>query len=1010
MLAGSRPEGAAVIVVHGFWRDCRLALWAEDSRTPPRQAGRGSSPAPHPSAASGDDLAAAAGELAAKAVTGTATVSLPTRRGAPLDSPELVREDLPAQSRGPVTLSEWLVPTLEYGPDDALDVLAGLARGEATLGASVRHLTDVATFAHDLATRGRLLPAVIDDPAGARAEWRPVLTGADAHWAQALTLALPASGRAAGGSTAGVVADAVDALVDAAARASLERYDAAGQARLGDTAGHAWLGALTGRQRTFAASPAEVTTLAEALTEWQRDAVARRVRASFRLVEPPESDDDWRLEFSLQAADEPSLVVDADRVWGSKGTLRALARHLDSPQETLLTELGRASRLYPDLDEALRTAKPAGLDLDGAGAHRFLREGAPMLAGAGFGVMLPGWWSKPRARLGARLSASSKTAPGTVASKSGLGLDSIVDYQWEFALGDDALTEAELKALIELKTPLVRVRGQWVELDPKRLASALKMISATGQMTIADLLHAGLSTQDGPGGLPVVSVTADGPLGELLSGQVDRRLEPVPAPPGFTGTLRPYQERGLAWLAFLQSLGLGGILADDMGLGKTVQMLALVLRDAADTGPTLLVCPMSLVGNWKRETERFAPSLRVHVHHGAERARGEHFANVVRGSDLVITTYALAARDAEALGEIDWHRVVVDEAQAIKNAATRQAVAVRALPARHRVAVTGTPVENRLADLWSIMEFANPGLLGSALSFRARYAEPVERRGDEVAAERLKRLTGPFVLRRVKTDKSIISDLPEKLEMEVLCNLTAEQASLYQAVVEDMMAKIEQSEGIERRGLVLATMTKLKQVCNHPAHLLRDGTRLAGRSGKLARLEEILDEVLASGEKALLFTQYAEFGGMLRGHLAAHFGREVIFLHGGVAKADRDSMVERFQAADPSSPALFVLSLKAGGTGLTLTAANHVVHVDRWWNPAVEDQATDRAFRIGQKRNVQVRKFVCAGTVEEKISAMIRDKRGLAAKIVGTSEQWLTELSTSDLRDLFALEKGAVVE
>jgi len=430
----------------------------------------------------------------------------------------------------------------------------------------------------------------------------------------------------------------------------------------------------------------------------------------------------------------------------------------------------------------------------------------------------------------------------------------------------------------------------------------------------------------------------------------------------------------------------------------------------AGVRPTLLVCPMSLVGNWQREAATFAPKLRVHVHHGAERVKGKAFAAAVANADLVVTTYALAARDSAALAEIEWHRVVLDEAQAIKNAATRQAVAVRALPARHRIAVTGTPVENRLADLWSIMDFANPGLLGSALTFKAKFAQPVEKHGDEAAAERLKRLTGPFILRREKTDKSIISDLPDKIEMEVLCNLTAEQASLYQAIVEEMMERIAGSEGIERRGLVLATMTKLKQVCNHPAQLLRDGSRLSGRSGKLARLEEILDEVLAEGERALLFTQYAEFGGMLRGHLAARFGREVAFLHGGVAKADRDSMVARFQSGDPTAPPLFVLSLKAGGTGLTLTAANHVVHVDRWWNPAVEDQATDRAFRIGQKRNVQVRKFVCAGTVEEKISDMIRDKRGLAAKIVGSGEGWVTGLSTSELRDLFALEDRAVVE
>ncbi len=599
---------------------------------------------------------------------------------------------------------------------------------------------------------------------------------------------------------------------------------------------------------------------------------------------------------------------------------------------------------------------------------------------------------------------------GPVAGQSGFGLDSILDYKWEIALGDDPLTEAELKSLAKLKTPLVRIRGQWVELDAKRLASALKLMKSGGQMSVGELLHAGLASDEGPAGLPIIAVTADGALGDLLAGTAERHLEPVDAPLGFRGALRPYQQRGLAWLSFLESLGIGGVLADDMGLGKTVQLLALIAGDPAEAGPTLLVCPMSLVGNWQREAAKFTPDLRVHVHHGAERARGDAFSDAVYGADIVVTTYALAARDAAELSRITWHRVVVDEAQAIKNAATRQAAAVRALPARARFAVTGTPVENRLADLWSIMEFASPGLLGTAATFKKAYAEPIERHGDDEAAARLRRITGPFVLRRVKTDKSIISDLPEKLEMDVLCNLTAEQASLYQAVVDDMMLKIEMSTGIERRGLVLATMTKLKQVCNHPAQLLHDDSRLAGRSGKLARLEEILEEVLAAGEKALLFTQYATFGGMLRAHLGARFGREVLFLHGGIGQQERDAMVARFQADAAGTPPLFVLSLKAGGTGLTLTAANHVVHVDRWWNPAVEDQATDRAFRIGQRRAVQVRKFVCAGTVEEKIAGMIADKRGLAAKIVGTGEGWLTELSTSDLRSLFALEAGAVVE
>jgi non-specific serine/threonine protein kinase len=1056
---------ASVLVVHGLWLSTgRLALWAEDpapwtedpapparASRPARLRGRPSRQRRHPFAASPDALAEALTEAltesmagsAPKPVAGAVTVALPTAGNAPIASPELVSEHLTAAIAGPVTAGAWLVPALEYSPDDALAVLRALSDPELatgiTPGATVGHLAAVLGFAGDLVARGRLLPTVQTGPV---AMWRPVLAGPDAAWAQALALALPPAGRAevrpdaateageaakadaakadaateAGEADAGrVLADALDALVDAAARATLNGYPIIGDRPR--TAADAWLRALTGRERRFEAHPADVARLTDELAGWQRDAVGGPVRACFRLVEPDEdsADEDadegtWQLQFALQATDRPGLVVDADRVWRSRGTLKALSRHIESPQETLLAELGRAGRLYPPLLQALREARPSVLALGAEGAHTFLTAGAPVLAAAGFGVLLPSWWSRPSARLGVRLAAHSPTAPGTVAAKSALSQDAIIEYRWELALGDEPLTAEELEALTALNEPLVRLRGRWVQVDPKRLANGVKLLRANGhgQATVIELLRTAASPDAAPGGLPVVGVTADGWLGELLAGQAERHLTPIAAPPGFQGTLRPYQERGVAWLSFLQSLGLGGILADDMGLGKTIQLLALIAADPPEAGPTLLVCPMSLVGNWQREAAKFAPELRVHVHHGAERARGRKFTAAVRDADLVVTTYSLAARDAAALAEIDWHRLVVDEAQAIKNAATRQAVAVRALPARHRVAVTGTPVENRLADLWSLMEFANPGLLGTAPVFKKRFAEPVERHGDDQAAGRLRKLTGPFILRRVKTDKSIITDLPEKLEMEALCNLTAEQASLYQAVVEDMLARIESSDGMERRGLVLATMTKLKQVCNHPAQFLGDGSRLAGRSGKLARLEEILDEVLAAGEKALLFTQYAGFGAMLRAHLSAKFSREVAYLHGGVPKAARDELVARFQAT--GGPSLFVLSLKAGGTGLTLTAANHVVHVDRWWNPAVEDQATDRAFRIGQRRSVQVRKFVCAGTVEEKIAAMIRDKRGLAASIVGTGEQWLTELSTSELRDLFALEAGAVVE
>ncbi len=686
----------------------------------------------------------------------------------------------------------------------------------------------------------------------------------------------------------------------------------------------------------------------------------------------------------------------------------------------MLAGLGAAARLFPELDEELRTPAPEQVTLDTAGAFGFLSQTAPLLSGAGFGVLLPDWARK--ARLGLKLTAKSRSGPKGAVTEPRFGLGDLVDFRYDLAVGDEALDPDELAELARLKIPLVRIRGQWVELDDRHLQAALRFLErgAAGTMSAGDALLAGLRGEDD---LPIVAVEADGWLADLLSGQADRRLAPVATPAGFTGALRPYQERGLAWMAFLSGLGIGLILADDMGLGKTVELLSLLAyeRDLGQAarqaesggrpqpGPTLLVCPMSLAGNWQREAERFTPDLRVHVHHGAGRLTGAELAAALTAADLVITTYAIAARDAGQLAGIRWTRVVCDEAQNIKNPAARQAQAVRSLPADSRIALTGTPVENRLAELWSIMEFTNPGLLGAAEKFRTAFAIPIERHGDTEAAERLKRITAPFILRRLKTDSSIISDLPDKLEMKVWCNLTPEQASLYQATVTDMLARIEAAEeGIKRHGLVLATMAKLKQVCNHPAHLLGDGSRLAGRSGKLARLEEICDEVMADGEKALCFTQYAEFGSMLQPYLAARLGCPVLYLHGGTSKRQRDAMVARFN--DLTEPAIFLLSLKAGGTGLNLTAANHVIHVDRWWNPAVEDQATDRAFRIGQTRDVQVRKFICVGTLEERIDAMIEEKKALADRIIGTGESWLGELSVADLRKVITLSPEAVSE
>jgi SNF2-related domain/SNF2 Helicase protein/Helicase conserved C-terminal domain len=1025
-----------VIVLHAWWsirNDPRgeLILWAEDSEAPsqpPVRRGRRPTRQAHPFAVHSQALAAA---TACDGALGTAVLAMPNRGRGPSASAEASRIREPSRITESLVEGQWEVPTLALDSETALGFL--LAARDAEIdperpiaGTDVRAMQALAGFAVDLVGRGRVLPGVRDAGDGrALAKWSAVVTGADAVWLRELAAGLPGSFTASclvdvGRGSAAVLslAAATDALVDAAVRS-----------RLGPVPGRravaSFQSALTGSDPYFAATPVAFAALDEALADWQREVTqVGVVRACFRLVEPQgaaeaagegASEGSWRVDFALQSTEEPSLVVDAAQVWRARGALRALARHVADPQETLLGELGRAVRLYPGIEGALHTAKPSSLALDVEGAHLFLSEAAPVLLAAGFGVLLPGWWTNPSMRMGAKLSVSTPAQPGSAEANTAIGREGLVDFRWELAVGEHTLTEQEVTDLVEAQQPLVRVRGQWMYVDADRLARARAFLAkrshGSGRMSVGGVLATLGALEDGPGGLPVVGVEAQGWLADLLSGEVDHRIAPMTAPEGFKGELRPYQERGLAWLSFLESVGLGGVLADDMGLGKTVQLLALMCGELpAKGGPTLLVCPMSLVGNWQREAERFAPGLRVHVHHGAERPKGKAFQAVVASSDLVVTTYGLVIRDLDALREMSWRRVVLDEAQAVKNAATRAAVAVRSLPSARRFAVTGTPVENRLGDLWSLMEFANPGLLGAPSSFKARFATPIERRGDVEAATRLRSLTQPFVLRRLKTDTSIITDLPAKIEMEVVCSLTHEQASLYEAVVADMMQRIESTDGIERRGLVLATMTKLKQVCNHPAQFLKDGSRVAGRSGKLARVEETLEEVLASGEKALLFTQYAEFGDLLRTHLGARFGRDVGYLHGGLNKGQRDDLVARFQDPAGDGPSLFVLSLKAGGTGLTLTAANHVIHVDRWWNPAVEDQATDRAFRIGQTRSVQVRKLVCAGTLEEKIALMIKDKRGLAASVVGTGEGWLTELSTSALRELFTLEAGSVVE
>ena len=1078
-----------MLAVHLLWTDDGgggFLLWGEDSELPPSgtpRRGRNPTvplPQPHPFTAVGSRLVEGVLDVAptlhgavASGVEESQVVWLPGKPHAPLASPELIRTDAVAGARRGLGLWPFEVTTLRLSPSAGLDVALALgAAGSPELhaGASVSTFAALAALALEISAAGRVLPDLRQGPDGPEAVWEPLMNGEDDRRVRAVADSLPPVCRAltaAGVAPEKIVHHAVSALVDAVCRDSLtaSRTAPIRLPRGGDdpTALESWLIALVSRTPAVQADPHELAKLEQLVSEWRADAAARggSFRLCLRLREPrddgvaddgltPDATADpseegaaWELEFLLQATDDLSLVVGAEEVWRAGAQLQRASRSLSAPHEVFLAELGRAVRIYPQLGEALRQPAPTGLALTLDGAHRFLVEAAPALEVAGFGVLLPSWWGRPSARLGVRLKTStpSTSARGGAGTGGLLNQEGICAFDWEAALGDQQIDQAELLRLAKLKAPLVNVRGQWMEFRPAEVDRLVRFLVAQPKtraqrtMTIGEVLQVAAGVGPDQPGVPILGISAEGQLGALLRGELEGTLDVRPTPEGFTGELRPYQQRGVAWLQMLERLGLGACLADDMGLGKTATVLALLQNEhlaaaalataadaaaadaaatgrskkgAADSGPTLVICPTSVAGNWARESERFTPDLTVLMHHGATRAREAAFEKAAAAADIVITTYALATRDRTVLAKVPWRRIVLDEAQNVKNPEAKQTKAVRALPSPRKVALTGTPVENHLGELWSIMEILNPSLLGSAASFRERFVIPVERFRDEEAAEQLRRLTRPFILRRLKTDRSIVPDLPEKMEMNELCTLTKEQVTLYQAVVDDMLRRIDEADGIARKGLVLTAMLRLKQVCNHPAQFLSDGSALPGRSGKLERAGEILDEVLDSGERALVFTQFAEMGSLLVEYLSAHLGCRISYLHGGVPRRQRDDMVAEFQDPAVDVP-IMVLSLKAGGTGLNLTAANHVIHFDRWWNPAVENQATDRAFRIGQRKDVLVRKLVCAGTLEDRIDQLIASKRDLAERVVGAGEGWLTELSTDDLADVLRLSAEASV-
>ncbi|WKX13858.2 DEAD/DEAH box helicase [Streptomyces sp. NL15-2K] len=685
---------------------------------------------------------------------------------------------------------------------------------------------------------------------------------------------------------------------------------------------------------------------------------------------------------------DPTLVADAAALWAGD----ADAAFGPRARVDAALAVRRAARVWPPLDRLSEQDVPDVLALSGEELGDLLGVAATRLAAAGVAVH----WPRDLAQ---DLTAAAVVRPAPGSATDGTGFfesEELLQFRWQLALGGDPLSEAEMDALAEAHRPVVRLRDQWVLVDPALVRKARKR--ELGLLDPVDALSVALTGSAEVDGETVEAI----PVGALatLRDRLTAGVRPAEPPPGLHATLRDYQLRGLAWLDLMTTLGLGGCLADDMGLGKTITVIALHLRRARSE-PTLVVCPASLLGNWQREITRFAPGVPVRRFHGSDRTLDD------LDGGFVLTTYGTMRSAAPTLAQQPWGMVVADEAQHVKNPYSATAKALRTIPSPARVALTGTPVENNLSELWALLDWTTPGLLGPLKSFRARHARAVENGEDEEAVTRLARLVRPFLLRRKKSDPGIVPELPPKTETDHPVPLTREQAALYEAVVRESMLTIETAEGIARRGLVLKLLGALKQICDHPALYLKEdlpptaGDRLAARSGKLPLLDELLDTLLAEDGSALVFTQYVGMARLITSHLAAR-AIPVDLLHGGTPIPERERMVDRFQSG--ATPVL-VLSLKAAGTGLNLTRAGHVVHFDRWWNPAVEEQATDRAYRIGQTQPVQVHRLITEGTVEDRIAEMLESKRALADAILGSGESALTELTDRELADLVSLRR-----
>jgi superfamily II DNA or RNA helicase len=877
-------------------------------------------------------------------------------------------------------------------------VAAGAGQLDAEVGAGVRWLGRVAIWSVELTARGAMVPLLRQrrkrngggrsTSASYSVRWTPALVDAD-RLAEVVA-AMPGSVRALDTrvDARALTRSALTGMVDAFCRDSARRIEVPAPPPVVRNAAdvtEAFLARLDGS--AFEAPTRVADELATKAEHWVRSVVREHVPLVVRLEAPPPGDPAWDLAVFTESAD---------------GTLTPIERAIVDARSAaergeLEDEIGRVERMVPALRRPSTRRGHQIIAQDEA--WELMVDIGPRLAAAGFDVRVPAL-SLRRPRPSLRIFAE--------ATETAVGASQLADVRWSAVFDDVELTAADIARLAKEARPLIHSRGRWVALDQADLAAAAEALAARADQTRlsgADMLRLALGLDGSPlaGG---ITLAGDGWASDLLAAASEVSGRPAGEPAGFVGVLRSYQADALAWLGFLDRAGIGGCLALDMGLGKTPTMLA-HLQATAGGDPALVIAPPAVVGNWAAEAEAFVPGLRVRVHHGANRAEADEIAGLAADADVVITTYGTAVRDMDAIERVTWSTVVLDEAQAIKNPASDTAQQLRRIPARVKVALTGTPIENGLGDLWAILDFANPGLVGTRPQFVAGLSGNGEAGKEQAADNALRALNGILVFRRTKAEPAIAAELPDRIDELDHCSMTPEQIGLYQAVLDRLVLAGDLPDGEEpRQGQILAAITALKQICNHPSAYQADDRPLAGRSGKLARLDEIVDNVFAAGERVLIFTHFAEWGMQLAGYLTERTGTPVECYHGGLTRNVRDRIIEEFQSGDGAGA--LVLSLKAGGTGLNLTAANHVVLYDRWWNPAVEDQARDRAWRIGQTHTVICHRLVCPGTVDERVEEVVAGKRRIADLVLPKSSS-LADLDREQLRSALGIRTDAVL-